>query len=102
MEERLQSYERSKLANETRRDHMWQNLLLDRERYGVEHGDTGHVHDFDNSYYVQILDRLAATDIPSFEEKAKEALAQSEMEFRRISSSVCVRRSKVHATNLRS
>ena len=82
MEERLQSYERSKLANETRRDHMWQNLLLDRERYGVEHGDTGHVHDFDNSYYEQILDRLAATDIPSFEEKAKEALAQSEMEFK--------------------
>lgn len=61
---------------------MWQQLLVARERYGLEHGDTGHVYDPDHSYYAQILDRLAATDIPSFEEKAKEALAQSEMEFK--------------------
>ena len=81
-EERLHSYESSRRGNETRRDNMWQQLLVARERYGLEHGDTGHVYDPDHSYYAQILDRLAATDIPSFEEKAKEALAQSEMEFK--------------------
>ena len=58
---------------------MWQQLLVARERYGLEHGDTGHVYDPDHSYYAQILDRLAATDIPSF--------------------SVCVRQSKVHVMN---
>ena len=81
-EERLQNYESSKRGNETRRDNMWQKLLVDRERYGLEHGDTGHVYDPDHTYYAQILARLSATDIPSFEEKAREALAQSEMEFK--------------------
>ena len=82
IEERLQNYEISKRGNETRRDNMWQQLLIEREHYGIEHGDTGHVYDADHAYYEQILERLAATDIPSFEEKAREALAQSEMEFK--------------------
>ena len=82
IEERLQNYEISKRGNETRRDNMWQQLLIEREYYGIEHGDTGHVYDADHAYYEQILERLAATDIPSFEEKAREALAQSEMEFK--------------------
>ena len=82
MEERLQSYESSRRGNETRRDNMWQQLLVARERYGLEHGDTGHVYDPDHAYYAQIHARLAATDIPAFEEKAREALAQSEMEFK--------------------
>ena len=82
MEERLQSYDSSRRGNETRRDNMWQQLLVARERYGLEHGDTGHVYDPDHAYYAQIHARLAATDIPSFEEKAREALAQSEMEFK--------------------
>ena len=82
MSERMQSYESSKRGNETRRDNMWQQLLVARERYGLENGDTGHVYDADNTYYEQILQRLASTDIPSFEQKAKEALAQSEAEFK--------------------
>lgn len=82
MEDRLQSYESSKRGNETRRDNMREELVLSRERYGLEHGDTGHVQDPDHAYYAQILARLAKTDIPAFEEKAREALAQSEMEFK--------------------
>ena len=82
MEERLQSYEISRRGNETRRDNMWQKLLVAREHYGLAHGDTGHVYDPDHSYYTEILERLSGTDIPSFEEKAREALAQSEMEFK--------------------
>ena len=98
MEERLQSYESSRRGNETRRDNMWQQLLVARERYGLEHGDTGHMTPIMPTIH-RSTHALQRRIFPPSRRRRARLWHSRRWSSRRISSSACARRSRARGMN---
>lgn len=98
MEERLQSYESSRRGNETRRDNMWQQLLVARERYGLEHGDTGHMTPIMPTTH-RSTHALQRRIFPPSRRRRARLWHSRRWSSRRISSSACARRSRARGMN---
>ncbi|WP_139994827.1 ATP-binding protein [Paenibacillus paridis] len=80
--QKLQNWERSSKGLQTKRDDQFNYVAKHRQKYNVDHAFSGDANDSENDAYDRLLDTIEHLNIPEYQQKVAEALAESEEEFK--------------------
>ncbi|MCM3028637.1 ATPase [Bacillus safensis] len=80
--QKLQNWERSSKGIQTKRDDQFYDVAKLRQKYNVDHAFNGDANDSENDAYDRLLDTIEHLNIPQYQQKVAEALAESEEEFK--------------------
>lgn len=80
--QKLQNWERSQKGQQTQCDDQFRAVARLRQKYNVDHAFGGDVNHPENDAYDRLLDTIEHLNIPEYQQKVAEALAESEEEFK--------------------
>ncbi|NEZ42594.1 ATP-binding protein [Paenibacillus alvei] len=80
--QKLQNWERSSKGLQTKRDDQFNDVAKLRQKYNVDNTFNGDANDSENDAYDRLLDTIEHLNIPEYQQKVAEALAESEEEFK--------------------